>query len=170
MERQTIDTLLMESETSWQQLFNIDNRRGAYFLCFATTFFLVGASAVALLALAPRVTPGLALAATIVLASHIAFGHYLIGVYESERAANVRYRKKINLIREILLSKAPEAEIQDYLNKKEIGIKTFTGSGNEIEKLGGTLTQMYALIKAQQIAGGLLAVLFWAKAFALTGV
>ena len=169
MDRQTIEALVLEAETSWQQLFHIDNRRGAYFLSFNATFCFLAAGAVALIAFTPKVSPLLALAATVVLGSHIAFGHYLIGAYESERAANVRYRQKINLIREILLSKAPEPEIQDYLKRKEIGIKTFTGAGNEIDRLGGTLKQMYMLIRVQQVASSVLAAIVWASALASAG-
>jgi hypothetical protein len=165
MDRQEVDTLLLEAETSWQQLFNIDNRRGRYFLAFAATFFLTGLVATSLLAFTSVVTPLIAVAITVVLLGHAFFGYYLKGVYESERAANVRYRTKINLIRELLLSKSPDPEIQMYLTKKELGIKTYSGSGNEIDKLGGTLKQMYALIFVLQVADVTLGLIFWAHLY-----
>jgi hypothetical protein len=164
MERQSVETLLLEFETAWQQIFTIDNRRGTYFLCFSALFFLIAASAVFMLIPAAPSATIAAFGATIVLLVHVALGHYLIGVYESERAANVRYRRKINFIRELLLSRDDDESIKDYLGKKEIGIKTFSGSGNEIDKVGGTLTQIYALIRLQQGAGVGLIVLLWAKA------
>jgi hypothetical protein len=161
MDEQQVRILVAEFETSWQQLFMIDNRRGAYFLCYSVVFAILLTSAILALTLLPPPSLSSALAMSVAFATHALFGRALIGVYESERAANVRYRKKINLIREILLKDSNNADIEFYLQQKEIGIKSFTGSGNEIDPLGGTLAVMYQFIRVQQVAAVLVALLAW---------
>lgn len=162
MKDSTKELLLVEFETSWQQLFSIDNRRGAFFNYFNVAFFavLTFTASVWTKGTAPTTWTAAALSATYILLALMA--EAVRQVLDSERAANVRYRHKINLIREIFLSGDDDPHIQSYLKQKEIGIKTFTGSGNEVEKTGGTLKPIYLMLRIQQIALAALAIMIWA--------
>ena len=131
--------LIKEFETSWQQLFHIDNRRGTYSSYFNVAFFGVLAFTVKEWMDTSQITPLSALCLTIAYSLLAIMGEIVVQILESERAANVRYRTKINFIRELFLSEDDDEKVKSYLNLKDIGIKTYSGPGDKIEKIGGTL-------------------------------
>lgn len=155
------DLLLSEFETSWQQVFSIDNRRGVFFNYFNVAFFgvLTFTAGVWSKAGAPTLPAALALTATFILL--IFMSRAVIEILESERDANVRYRKKINLIREMLLAHLPDPKIRYYLEQKQIGIKTFTSEKDVIDPVGRTLKGIYFLLHLQQAALVAFVILIW---------
>lgn len=167
MKETSKDLLVVEFEYSWQQVFNIDTRRGVFFNYFNVAFFIVltFTANVWTKANQPALLTAVALSATFVLLAFMA--RAIKAVLESERAANVRYRKKINLIREMFLAEDDDPKIQMYLKQKEIGIKTFSGEGNAIDGVGGTLRPIYFMLHLQQVALGILAALIWVAFFVL---
>jgi len=167
MKEYSKDLLIAEFESSWQQLFNIDTRRGVFFNYFNVAFFgvLTFTAGVWAKGTQPSMLTAVALSATFVLLAFMA--RAVKSILESERAANVRYRKKINLIREMFLAEDDDPRIQMYLKQKDIGIKIFSGEGNEIDKVGGTLKPIYFMIHLQQGALAVLAALIWLAFFIL---
>lgn len=161
------ELLLLEFETSWQQVFSIDNRRGIFFNYFNVAFFgvLTFTASVWSKAGAPTLPAALALTATFILL--IFMSRAVIEILESERDANVRYRKKINLIREMLLSHLPDLKIKYYLEQKQIGVKTFTSEKDAIDPVGRTLKGIYFLLRLQQAALATFVVLIWLGFFLL---
>lgn len=162
MDEPTKDLLLAEFETSWRQLFNIDSRRGIFFNYFNLAFFavLTFTAGVWVKGTAPTMLAAVALSATYLLLAMMA--QAIRAVLLSEREANVRYRKKINLIREIFLAESSDPRIQKYLTRKDIGIKTDSGAGNEIDRIGGTLKPIFFMLRIQQAALAVLAAMVWA--------
>jgi hypothetical protein len=160
MKEYSKDLLIAEFESAWQQLFNFDTRRGMFFSCFNVVFFIVLTFTASVWAKGTQsLFTAIALSSTFVLLAFMA--RAIKGVLESERAANVRYRMKINLIREMFLAEDEDPAIQKYLEQKDLGIKTFSGEGNEIGKVGGTLKHVYFMLHLQQGALVVLAVLVW---------
>lgn len=161
------DLLLLEFESSWQQVFSIDNRRGVFFNYFNVAFFgvLTFTAGVWSKAGAPTLPAALALTATFILL--IFMSRAVVEILESERDANVRYRKKINLIREMLLAHLADPKIQYYLEQKQIGIKTFTAERDAIDPVGRTLKGIYFLLNLQQAALVVFVILIWIGYFLL---
>ena len=161
------DLLLCEFETSWQQVFSIDNRRGIYFNYFNVAFFgvLTFTASVWSKPGAPSLPAALALTTTFILL--VFMSRAVVEILESERDANVRYRKKINLIREMLLAHLTDPKVKYYLEQKQIGIKTFTSERDAIDAVGRTLKGIYFLLHLQQAALVVLVVLIWLGFFLL---
>lgn len=169
MDEATKDILLKEFDTAWQQLFNIDGRRGVFFNYFNAAFFavLTFTANVWTKGTAPTMLTAIALSATYVLLAFMA--QAVKSVLQSERDANVRYRKKINLIREIFLGESDDPKIQKYLSRKDLGIKIETGDGNEIDRVGGTLKPIFLMLRVQQVALVVLAAMVWVAHCTLPG-
>ena len=161
MNDMTKDLLIAEFETSWQQLFNIDSRRGIFFNYFNAAFFVVLAFTAKTWVETPAQTLFSVIALSGVYVLLAVMAEATRRILESEREANVRYRKKINLIREIILADVEDPKIQMYMKQKDIGIKTFSGEGNEISKIGGTLKPIYFMLRVQQVALIVLAAMVW---------
>ena len=161
MKEESKELLIKEFETSWQQLFNIDNRRGVFFNYFNLAFFAVLTFSIEMWVGVDSLNLSTALTVSGIYGFLIIMSNAVVKILESERAANVRYRKKINLIREIILSNDDDPQISMYLERKEIGIKTFSSEGDQIDKIGGTLLPIYFLLKLERIALGILIGLIW---------
>lgn len=153
---------MKEFETSWLQLFNIDNRRGIFFNYFNVAFFVVlSLTASSLWSGNADLSLSKLLGLTVIYVLLIFMAAAVRLILESERSANVRYRKKINLIRELYLSDSNDPKIQLYLNQKELGIKTFSDAEDVVGKVGGTLKPIFMLLLVQQISLGLLCLSLW---------
>ena len=177
MQAQTKDFLIAEYESSWQQVLNIDTRRGMFFNYFNVVFLAVltvvanlwdgGEASAASLAAVEGAAPSLpsAVAITIILLFTILIGNTLVKILKSERAANVRYRNKINLIRETFLSNPTDPKIEFYMKQKDLGIKDFTYDKESINATGRTLKRIFKLIRIEQVVLFGLTVLVWAIYF-----
>ena len=146
--------LLEEYKTAWQMILNIDERRGKFVRYYSFIFLGVFSLSVNLLKNVGSSNPLLfpqAIMITGLLTSAIVVGAVVMRLLYAERNANIRYRKKVNLIREILLKNSKNTDVTDYLTYKELGIKTFT-KDEQPKGLGGTLRAMFFWI-AVEIAG-----------------
>ena len=155
--------LLAEFNKAWDQLFHIDNRRGLFSRYFTVLFIaVVGISAKSVLD-SEQVSILLATSLSIIFGFTIVAANTTISILKSERAANCRYRAKINLIREMFLVDSDDEGIKDkYLNKEneKIGIKLFTGV-EQTSGDGGTLKGIYKLIRLESAALYILIAAVW---------
>lgn len=148
MNEQESTFLLSEFEQAWSQVLNTEQRRlklvvGVY---VALTLSVIANLSV-LVSAAGRIGPAPAIAATAVTllawAGAIAFLRILV----AERAVNVRYRRKINLIRGILLGPSTDEQIVDYLTgHKDLGI--LTAQDPQPGTLGSTLRSIIGPLSA----------------------
>ena len=166
MDDHTKDFLLAEFQTSWQQVMNIDNRRGTFFNFYHVAFF--GALTFTASLWSKLDTPSLAtaIALSIVDLLLIFMGKAVKEILESERSANIRYRNKINLIREIFLSGTKSNKIRYYLSQKHLGIKTYTDDKESLDSIGGTLKGIFKWINIERTALIIAFVLVWVVYFA----
>ena len=144
------DFLLKEFDTSWQQIIAFDNRRGIFFSFFNIIFVAVLTISSSLWVKSDHPSLLVSIGLTLIYIMTILVSYTIIKILESERSANVRYRKKINLIREIFLKETKNTGIQYYLTQSDIGIKLYSGGSNEINAVGGTLKNIYLLIHIEQ--------------------
>lgn len=130
-------------------ILNIDERRGKFLQFFS--FIFVGVLSIFVTLMNNTGVPCLseAIFFTVLLFSTFLTGLAFMWALCSERKANIRYRKWINLIREIFLGTVEnpktseefiDSELRKYLTMKDWGIKT---SGDNIDKIGGTLTGIF---------------------------
>lgn len=145
------DFLIAEFDKSWDMVLAIDSRRGIFARYYNALFLSVLAVSVNIAINYSlwdlKITCGLSL----IFIFTILAGKVTKGILESERAGNVRYRKKINLIREVFLGSSKDELIQEYLTHKEIGIKLLSQESEQPEGVGRTLVGIYSLILIQQI-------------------
>jgi len=140
--------LIVEFETAWRSVLRIDDRRGIFFRYYNLIFVAVlGVSGSMLKDWGmPSVEKRVAISALLLFAA--LSGQLLKQVLQSEREANIRYRKKINLIREVCLGGSQSAEIQEYLRHKELGIKLLVDADQPAGD-GTTLRSIYLLINLE---------------------
>jgi hypothetical protein len=142
------DFLIAEFETAWAHLRAIDDRR------FSVVQFFVGLNA-AILAVAGALTSWgvarhgdwvLPLAAWIAAAAVSLIARALWVILLSERAATVRYRNKVNLLREILTDewRSREPTSRYFTEGDATGIRFFEGT--RLGRVGGTLEGVRALM------------------------
>ena len=165
MDEETKDFLLAEYESSWRQVLNIDTRRGTFFNYYNLAFFAVLAFTANLLSRSGAPSLPTAVLLTIVYVLLILMGTAVVGILESERAANVRYRNKINLIRQLFLEHLDDPDILFYMQQKDIGIKTFSKDRESIDKVGRTLRGIFRLVDLERYALGVLVILVWVGYF-----
>ncbi|SDA16539.1 hypothetical protein SAMN05216315_10814 [Nitrosospira sp. Nsp18] len=159
----TKDFLIAEYESSWQQVLNIDTRRGTFSNYYNLGFLGVLAFIVNFWSRPNPITWTTMVLITAVLVFSYLIANAVIRILESERKANVRYRKKINLIRENFLSDMTDPNILHYMQRKELGIKDFSNDEKTIDAVGGTLKYIYKMINLQKWALVLIGVLLWAS-------
>lgn len=112
----TKDFLLAEYKWSTDMVVHIDNRRATFLNYYAVIFTAAVSIAVGVLARDVHPLPFYAKVALAVLfGSTACVGLGVVGVLRSERAANVRYRKRINMIRELMCAKENDLDIDRYL-------------------------------------------------------
>ena len=138
--------ILAEFETAWKMVLAIDERRFViirfYSLLFAAIMSVV---ATILVTNGEHNYKGLSLACVGVLFTGVIIGILVIYMLRSERRANIRYRKKINFIRELLLAESSNSNIVKYLKEKSIGIKLYS-SDPQPKGLGSTLSKVIPII------------------------
>jgi hypothetical protein len=161
MKQHEIDFLQKEFETSWQQIRGFDTRRGVFFNFFNFTFVAVLSFSSTMWIKGQEQSMFSTVSLSLIYLMLLFVSYTIIKVLESERKANVRYRKKINLIREMFLSESEDEKIKDYLTRSDIGIKIDSGTRNEIDSVGGTLKNIYRLIHAEQVVLVILFVGVW---------
>jgi hypothetical protein len=142
--------LLAEFNQSWSFVSAIDERRGK-FLQSITAVVIAAIGAVGFLIssekgplLLNRTIEAIALI-VVTLIGCIS----VVAMLLAERDANVRYRKKANLVRQRFLGPSASPEIQDYLaNHKGLGI-LLPGDAQEPKGVGSTLSAMLFFIALQ---------------------
>ncbi|MHC4561803.1 MAG: RipA family octameric membrane protein [Planctomycetota bacterium] len=147
--------LLEEYKTAWQTIMNIDERRAKFMKYYS--FIFLGIMSVVLThfqKLQDDVGLWGRIGMTSLLGCGVVVGVAVMMVLRSERDANIRYRKKVNLVREAFLKlMAPEDPadvnvIAKYLEHKDLGIKTFDGV-HQPAGLGRTLKPVFFFIVVQ---------------------
>lgn len=161
----TKDFLIAELETAWSQVIGIDNRRGLFANFYNVGFLAVLAFVANLWSKGDPVTITTMILLTTVLLFAYLLADTVIGILESEREANVRYRKKINLIRELFLSDTSDPKILFYMERKELGIKDFSTDSESIDKIGGTLKGIFRMIELEKRALIVLGPVLWIAYF-----
>jgi len=160
-DERTRDMLLAEYQSAWQQVQNIDTRRGTFSSYYNLGYLGVLAFVANLWSKPGDVTLTTMLLTTAVLVFSYLTAITIVGILESERKANLRYRKKINLIRENFLADSQDPKIQHYMQRKELGIKDFTNDQDSFDAVGGTLKGIYRMIDLQKWALILIGLLLW---------
>jgi cation transport regulator ChaB len=154
------DFLLAEFNTAWDMVLRIDERRGVFARYYTVLF-------VAVLTIGTNALPGLQshdlptyVGLTAIFVFTFVAGIVTELILRSERWANVRYRTKINLIREVFLGSTEHPGIVEYLKHPELGILLHT-KHKQPEGLGRTLRSIFWLIRLQEFAIGLCVVGLW---------
>ncbi|OEF07613.1 hypothetical protein [Vibrio genomosp. F10] len=165
MENHEKEFLLKEYDTSWQQILSFDTRRGIFFNFFNFAFIAVLSLSSGVWVKSNEQTLFVTIILSLVYIMLLLVSYTVIKILESERKANVRYRKKINLIREMFLTKSDDEQVKYFLTRTDIGIKIDSGNNNEISTIGGTLKKIYLLIHIEQAVLILLTLGIWVAYF-----
>ena len=155
------DFLLAEFNTAWEMIYKIDDRRGTFTKFFTFLFLAVLGVVAEILSKASPINLLICILCTLLLLMSVAVGQIIIKVLKSERKANKRYRKKINLIREMFLSDSSNDKIIEYITKKDIGIKLYKNKEDRPQGDGETLTQIYTFIGYKQFIFIVLSISLW---------
>lgn len=142
--------LLAEFNQAWLLVNAIDERRGK-FLQSVTAMVIATVGAVGFLISGDK--PALPLNRTVeacaLVAVTILACLWVMAILLSERAANVRYRKKANVIRSLFLARSPIPAVQDYLTcNKDLGV-LIPGDTQEPKGVGNTLFAMFVFLALQ---------------------
>jgi len=159
------DFLISEFNTAWDMILAIDSRRGTFSRYYNILFLAVLSVSTNILVNIEKLNFVICVGLTVVFAFTYLVGNTTKGVLESERAANVRYRKKVNLIREIFLGKSEEEIIKHYLSHTELGIKLLSQESEQPEGISRTLDSIYQLIFIQKVALIICAIGLWCYYF-----
>ncbi len=145
-----IQFLISEFEKAWDMIFLLDERRikiiEYYSIVFAGIISFVGSMWVAKETLQLNF---ISITSTIILSTGVFIGLVVIMLLKSEREANIRYRKKINLIRAIILESSTNPLLVDYLTAhKELGIKILSDK-EQPKGWGGTLSRVLIIVSLE---------------------
>jgi hypothetical protein len=168
-----VSFLLAEFTTAWDMVLAIDNRRSVFARYYTVLFVGVVAVISSFFLRLSSVDLLVCVGATLMLAFTIVAGVTVRKILESERGANIRYRRKVNLIREMFLAESKNPNIRKYLSHKELGILLLSQEKLQPEGVGRTLKFIYRAILMQQIALGLIDVaiwLLWATDYRISGL
>ena len=139
--------LIAEYEQAWTMILNIDERRFKFVEYFAAIFTGILAISASLVTWHDDLDVAVAVPVTTLLAVGVFVGFTFRWMLKSERAANVRYRKKINLIRGVLLTSVDDPGIEDYLSHKELGI--LTAADPQPGGTGSTLVGVFRFLNVE---------------------
>jgi hypothetical protein len=115
MEQREENFLVAEYAQSWQTINAVDERRGK-FLQSVSLLVVAAIGAIGFLISGKSLLPlSNAFEASSILVFTFLVGLATMTILRAERDANIRYRKKVNLIRHVLLSSSTDPEIKDYL-------------------------------------------------------
>ena len=119
------DFLISEFEKSWDMIFLLDERRVKIIQFYSVVFAaIIGFTANLIISNDDAFAY---LAGAIISFVGILIGISSIMFLASERKANIRYRKKLNLIRGLFLEDSQSSIIKEYLSHKDdLGIKTIS--------------------------------------------
>lgn len=146
-----IEFLMSEFNQSWEMIRSIETRRSEFLRFFSLVFLGVLSVATSILDNNQELTLLVALGLSSLFFFTLLSGSYVVKVLKQERAANVRYRKKINLIRELVLQASKGEAIDQYLSTKGLGINQYS-KDEQPSGLGSTLPVIFHLIALQQVA------------------
>lgn len=152
MDSNNKDFLIAEFNKAWDMILAIDSRRGIFSRYYNILFLAVLAVSTNMLVKIDELNVATCVGLSLVFIFTYLAGNVTKGILESERSANIRYRKKINLIREIYLGNSEENVIKEYLSHPELGIKILSQESDQPVGVGSTLVGIYRLIYIQQIA------------------
>jgi len=145
------DFFIAEFNKAWDMVLAIDLRRGTFSRYYNILFLAVLAVSTNILLNVEKINLAVSFGLTLIFIFTYLAGNVTKGILESERSANIRYRKKINLIREIFLGNNEEKIVKEYLAHPELGIKLLSQEDNQPEGVGRTLKGIYNLISIQKI-------------------
>ena len=155
MQEHERDFLIAEYEQAWAMILNIDERRlkfVEYYSGLFTAVIAVGATLITWRGLIDIVVAG---PLTVLLLVAVLVGITCSKMIESERSANLRYRRKINLLRGVFLEKSADESIQDYVrNHDELGI--LTPNLHPTKQPTGTGSTLPAVLLALKIEVGVM--------------
>jgi hypothetical protein len=161
MEIHEKDFLIAEYNKSWDMVLAIDLRRGIFSRYYNILFLSVLAVSINIAINYTHWDLKITLGLSLLFIFTILAGKATKGILESEREANVRYRKKINLIREVVLNTSKNELIQEYLTHTELGIKLLSQESEQPKGVGRTLVDIYHLILVQQVVMALGVIIVW---------
>lgn len=162
------DFLVAEFNTAWDMILAIDSRRGIFSRYYNILFIAVLAVSTNVLINAKEIDFLACFGLTLVFVFTFLAGSVTKGILESERSGNIRYRKKINLIREVFLSRSEDPLIKEYLSHSELGIKLLSQENQQPEGVGSTLVGIYRLIAIQKYAMVVCTIVLWGYFVAVT--
>jgi len=156
--------LIAEYNHCWMIINAIDERRGK-FLQSITTIVVAAIGAVGfLISESGPLSLSRTIEASAVLVLTFVGVLSVFSILRAERDANIRRRKWVNLIREILLAETAEQSIKDYLTKpenKELGIKR-PGDGDPHD-LGSTLSVMFYFLTFELLGLVVALIYVWSR-------
>ena len=124
MDAKERDFLLAEFSTAWSMIIALDDRRMKFVEFHAGLATLILAGASALVTWRKEVDVAVAIPLSGMLAVGVVATYAVRRMLHAERKANVRYRNKINLIRQTFLATSADPSIKAYLTRSEFGIRT----------------------------------------------
>src|SRR5690606_32184243 len=150
--KDTVQFMLSEFQSAWNMLEALDNRRGTYFNYYMVAFSAAMGFSLNSIKEGTQEKFTLILILILCLAISIA-GIFLISALVSENKANVRYRNKINYIRELFLDHNDSEEIKKYIRlEKHMGTKLFSYDPTGLCDIGNTLKMFIAIILVEVLA------------------
>ncbi len=153
--------LIVEYQQAWQVISAVDERRVKILQSFST-LVVAAIGAVGFLISDKGPLPlSRAFEASGILAFTLLIGVAAMTILCAERKANIRYRKKVNLIRHAFLGASTDPVIQAYLTRKDLGIKV--PGDAEPEGLGSTLRRIFLFIGVELVGLVIALVYVWAR-------
>jgi hypothetical protein len=155
MDQSTAEFLRVEYDTAWAHIRGIDDRR-LKFVEFYISLNTILATVIATVVTRSRgsmFTFGnfvLVLIGGIIV---VGSGITILGMLRSERAANLRFRRRVNYIREIFLEGSKDDRIREYLNR-HAELNTPTSKTESLHAWGSTLAGVRRLIFGGFLAWG----------------
>jgi len=154
------DFLLEEYKASWKMILAIDERRGKFVQYYSAVVIAVLAFCANLLKdknlfdkACPLDSSTVRIINCLALLTIVA-GFAVIWMLIAERCANIRYRKKVNLIRELILE-GTDFSGDKYLGNEayeDLGVKKFSGKPCIQPKcIGKTLKGVFAFILIEMV-------------------
>jgi hypothetical protein len=147
MDQSTVEFLRAEYDAAWAHIRDIDGRR----LQFVE--FYISLNAILATVMAAIITRDHGSMFTFGNFTLVAIGTAVIigaaltirGMLQSERQANIRFRRRSNYIRGIFLSQLPDERIKGYL-EHHADLNTPTDKTENFDPRGSTLSWVYRLI------------------------
>jgi hypothetical protein len=147
MEQSTVEFLRAEYEAAWAHIRDIDDR------CLKFTEFYISLNAILATVIVAIITRGkgsvftfgnftLVLIGGVIAASA---GITILGMLQSERQANIRFRRRANYIRGMFLEGSADDRIKKYL-EKHMELNTPTDKTENINARGSTLKWVHRFI------------------------